>query len=79
MNKSADFKKNVEALIKGFHEQVISHPAAQDDKSQRGSSKDIKSWVVDCIPNSSECRKSIKRTKLLDFILWDDFDAESRE
>ena len=43
MNKSADFKKNVEALIKGFHEQLISHPAAQDDKSQRGSSKDLKS------------------------------------
>ena len=43
MNNSADLQKNVEDLIKGFHEQVISHPAAQDDKSQRGSSKDLKS------------------------------------
>ena len=70
MNESADLKKKpAGALIKGFHEQLFSHPAAQDDKSQGGSSKDLKSSVVDCIPNSSECTKSIKRTKLLYFIL----------
>ena len=58
-------KKTVGALINGFHEQSFSHPAAQDDKSQGGSSKDLKSWVLDCIKIQASAQKASKEQNYL--------------